>query len=283
MSFFIVSGLSGSGKSIALQALEDMGFYCVDNLPAALLPHFAHEILHRHSDVKNAAVGIDARNRSFLDGITQSLAQLEAYGMHYRVLYLEADEAVLVKRFKETRRKHPLAGPETPLLEGIRLERQLLEPLAFHAHRRIDTTHTRPHELRQLLHGFVEGGTRAGVTLLFQSFGYKHGTPLDADFVFDVRCLPNPYWEQGLRNFCGRDAPVIEYLEKHPEVQDMLARLGAFLEHWLPSFERELRNDLTIAIGCTGGQHRSVYIAERLAAHFKDKGHNTQIRHRELA
>lgn len=283
MSFFIISGLSGSGKSIALQALEDLGFYCIDNLPAALLPHFADKIGQARTDaLKNVAVGIDARNRVFLDAVPQGLKDLESLGVKYRILFLEADEAVLVKRFKETRRKHPLTDKQTPLLEGIRLEKHLLEPLAFKAARRIDTTHTRPQELRHVVRDFAAGDATEGMTLLFQSFGFKHGTPLDADYVFDVRCLPNPYWEQELRGASGLDQAVIDYLERHEQVRAMCDHLCAFLDGWLPSFAKEHRSYMTIAIGCTGGQHRSVYLAEKLARRFADKGYKTQIRHREI-
>ena len=282
MSFFIVSGLSGSGKSIALQALEDMGFYCIDNLPAALLPHFADQLKDRATNLGNVAVGIDARNRAFLDGVPSGLEALERRGMKYRVIFLEAEESVLVKRFKETRRKHPLTDSHTPLLEGIRLEKELLEPLSFHAAKRIDTTHTTPHELRHLVHDFARGEDTEGMTVLFQSFGFKHGTPLDADYVFDVRCLPNPYWQTELRKYSGLDAPVIAFLERHEQVQAMYEQLCAFLEAWLPNFEREYRSYMTIAVGCTGGMHRSVYLVERLAQHFAKKGVKTQIRHREL-
>ena len=283
MSFFIVSGLSGSGKSIALQALEDLGFYCIDNLPAGLLPHFAEQLLASEQEaVKHTAVGIDARNRAFLDLLPRSLERLHALGVDYRIVYLEADEATLVKRFKETRRRHPLTGPSTPLLEGIRLERRLLEPLAYDPAIRIDTTHTTPHELRARVQDFANADGSGGMTLLFESFGFKKGTPADADYVFDVRCLPNPHWQPTLRPHTGRDAPVIDFLERHAEVGRMLQDLMRLLEQWLPGFEKERRSYMTIAIGCTGGQHRSVYFVERLAAHFAARGLKTQIRHREL-
>jgi len=182
MSLLIVSGLSGSGKSIALQALEDLGYYCIDNLPAGLLPHFTEQLLASQSEVPtHTAVGIDARNRAFLDVLPQSLARLEQLGVKYRIVFLEADENVLVKRFKETRRKHPLTDKDTPLLEGIRLERKLLEPLSFNPALRIDTTHTTPHELRTRVQDFARGNDSSGMTLLFESFGYKKGTPADAD------------------------------------------------------------------------------------------------------
>jgi UPF0042 nucleotide-binding protein len=284
MSFFIVSGLSGSGKSIALQALEDLGFYCIDNLPAGLLPHFAEQLLATDRDtVRHTAVGIDARNRAFLDVLPQSLERLKALGVDYRIIYLEADEPSLVKRFKETRRRHPLTNQDTPLLEGIRLERTLLEPLARDPALRIDTTHTTPHELRSRVQDFAQAGDDGGMTLLFESFGFKNGTPADADYVFDVRCLPNPHWQPELRAFTGRDPQVIGFLERHPQVEHMVEDLRQFLERWLPGFEAERRSYMTIAIGCTGGQHRSVYFVERLAAHFAARGLKIQIRHRELS
>lgn len=284
MSLLIVSGLSGSGKSIALQALEDLGFYCIDNLPAGLLPHFGEQLLAaQHDTLKQTAVGIDARNRVFLDALPQSLKRLEELGVNYRIIFLEADEAVLLKRFKETRRKHPLTDKDTPLLEGIRLERKLLEPLSFSPALRVDTTHTTPHELRTRVQDFAQGEDSSGMTLLFESFGYKNGTPTDADFVFDVRCLPNPHWQPELRPFTGRDPEVGSFLERHAPVHQMFDDLRGLLERWLPGFQAERRSYMTIAIGCTGGQHRSVYLVERLAAHFAKLGFKTQIRHRELA
>jgi len=284
MSFLIVSGLSGSGKSIALQALEDIGFYCIDNLPAGLLPHFAEQLkTSGKQPLPNTAVGIDARNRAFLDLLPPSLERLHELGIDYQIIYLEADEDTLVKRFKETRRRHPLTDSSTPLLEGIRIERQLLAPLAFSPALRIDTTRKTPHELRAQVQDFAQAGTTPGMAVLFESFGYKSGTPADADFVFDVRCLPNPHWQPTLRPFTGRDREVVEYLERHDEVRQMLDQLTRFLTDWLPRFESERRSYITVAIGCTGGQHRSVYFAERLAAHFSGTGLKTQIRHRELS
>lgn len=282
MSFFIVSGLSGSGKTIALQALEDAGFYCIDNLPAALLPHFANQLLNGREALGNTAIGIDARNRAFLAHVPESLKQLQAQGIKYRIVFLDADESILVKRFKETRRKHPMTDAATPLVEAIRLEKQLLEPLAFAAALRIDTTHTTPHELRQQVQNFARGEETPGVTLLFESFGFKHGTPLDADYVFDVRCLPNPYWQPELRPYTGLETPVIEFMQRYDEVQAMFDEIRGFLERWLPRFEREDRTYLTVAIGCTGGLHRSVYLVSRLADHFAARGVKAQVRHREI-
>lgn len=283
MSFFIVSGLSGSGKTIALQALEDIGFYCIDNLPAALLPHFAGLISERGAQpVAHVALGLDVRNRAFLADLPKNLEELRARGIHYRIIFLEAEESILVKRFKETRRKHPMSDHQTPLVEAIRAEKQLLAPLSYDAALRIDTTRTTPHELRAQVRNFARGEETAGPTLLFQSFGYKHGTPLDADYVFDVRCLPNPYWQTELRQFTGLDKPVMQFLQKHADVEAMFLEIRDFLEKWLPRFEREDRTYLTVAIGCTGGQHRSVYLVERLSEYFSDKGVKTQVRHREL-
>jgi RNase adapter protein RapZ len=283
MSLFIVSGLSGSGKTIALQALEDSGFYCIDNLPAALLPHFANQLLKtKGNDIKNAAIGIDARNRVFLADVPPSLNQLHSMGIQYRIIFLDAEESILVKRFKETRRRHPMVDDRTSLIEAIRLEKELLEPFAFSAALRIDTTYTTPHELRRQLQGFVRGEQTTGLTILFESFGFKHGTPLDADYVFDVRCLPNPYWQPELRKYTGMDQEVIHFLEQYDDVRTMLQDLCGFLEKWLPSFEHEGRSYMTIAVGCTGGMHRSVYLVHRLAEHFSAKGIKTQIRHREI-
>jgi UPF0042 nucleotide-binding protein len=283
MRFFIVTGLSGSGKTIALQALEDAGFYCIDNLPAMLLPHVARELSRAGDEItKQVAVGMDARNRAFLAGATKSLTQLTQLGISYRVLFLDADESILVKRFKETRRRHPMQDDETPLLEAIRLEKKLLEPLADAASQRIDTTQTTPHELRHQILDYARGHETAGLTVLFESFGFKHGVPLDADYVFDARCLPNPYWETELRPHSGGHQAVIGFLEKHDEVKEMFDDIVTFLERWLPRLERSDRNYVTVAVGCTGGQHRSVYLVDRLAQHFASTGVKTQVRHREL-
>jgi len=283
MSLYIISGQSGSGKSIALHALEDYGFYCIDNLPAKLLPQLAREVDEASDpDLTNVAVGIDIRNQSFLRDISDFLEEMRKAGLKYHIIYLEADETVLVKRYKETRRKHPLTNESVSLLEGIALEKKLLDPLAKQHAIRIDTTHTTPQQLRQQVIDFCTSVQATGTTLMFKSFGYKHGTPLDADFVFDIRCLPNPYWQQELRKYSGLDEPVISFLEKQPEVDDMFDDICRFIERWMPAFEREQRAYLTIAIGCTGGQHRSVYLSEKLARHFAAKEVRTLVRHREL-
>ena len=283
MRLIIVSGLSGSGKSIALQALEDMGFYCIDNLPAALLPPFSQQLAQTNdNNFKDAAVGIDARNKAFLGALPESLQQLKTLGLQYQIIFLEAEESVLVRRFKETRRKHPMTDKHTPLLEAVRLEKTMLDPLSRNAAARFDTTHTTPHELRHLVHNYAQSADTPGMTLMFESFGFKKGTPLDADYVFDVRCLPNPHWQEELRSLTGLDAPVVQFLDNEEKVQNMYQQLCQFLETWLPSFEAEHRSYMTIAVGCTGGQHRSVYLVNKLAEHFSSKGIKALVRHREL-
>lgn len=283
MNITIISGLSGSGKSIALQVLEDLGYYCIDNLPAVLLPQFADELKgHHHQNMTNAAVSIDSRNRSFLASLPLTLENLDKRGLDYQIIFLEADEPILLKRFSETRRKHPLTDDSTPLIDGIRLEKKLLAPLSESAAIRVDTTYTTPRELRTLVRDFVSGADATGPSLLFESFGYKHGTPLDADFVFDVRCLPNPYWESELRPLTGLDEPVKKYLENYGLVKKMIDHIAQFIDEWLPQFAAENRSYITVAIGCTGGQHRSVYITQCLNDYFSMQRVSVQSRHREL-
>ncbi len=284
MNYFIVSGLSGSGKSIALQALEDLGYYCIDNLPATLLPELAKQLLAMpQTDIRNCAVGIDSRNRGFLEALPSTLEEMEKLGLTYKILFLEADEHVLVKRYSETRRRHPLTDGETALTEGIRREQELLVPLHLAAVRHIDTSHTTPQELRAMVRDIAGAGSNTSLTLLFESFGYKHGTPLDADFVFDVRCIPNPYWYDELRSLNGVHPQVIEFFEKKEDARRMIDHIKSFLESWLPSFKQEDRSYITVAIGCTGGQHRSVYIVNQLADYFRQHKLTVQVRHRELS
>ncbi len=281
----IVSGLSGSGKTVALNALEDLGYYCIDNMPAVLLPQFAELAMTqvRESRDFRVAVSIDSRNRYFLSSLPESLGALTELGIDYRIIFLEADEKVLVKRFSETRRKHPLTNSHTPLVDSIRLEMDLLTPLAENAVRRLDTSMMTPHELRRLVRDVAGIESASGLVVLFESFGYKHGTPLDADFVFDVRCLPNPHWQETLKPLTGLDPPVREFLEQQPAVGEMLAHIRGFIERWLGDFERENRSYITVAIGCTGGRHRSVYMIERLREYFAARGIHVQVWHRELS
>jgi len=284
MRLIIVSGLSGSGKSIALNTLEDLDYYCIDNLPVGMLRAFAEQMTgewgQNHGDF---AVGIDARNSSpDLQHFPEVLKDIRKRDIDTSTLFLQADDDTLFKRFSETRRKHPLTDHSVSLADAIALERELLEPIAARADTFIDTTHTNVHQLRDLIHDRVRQHETGTMSVLFQSFGYKHGIPSDADFVFDVRCLPNPHWEPALRPLTGKDEAVGAYLTSHPRVGQMLEQLQQFLEFWIPCFEEDNRSYMTIALGCTGGQHRSVYLVERLADHFRNQRGNVLIRHREL-
>ncbi len=278
----IVSGLSGSGKSVALQSLEDIGYYCIDNLPSVLLPEFSRHLTDDNTFAV-AAVGIDSRNRHFLRSLNDKLKQLESReNFLWRVLFLQADESALLRRFGETRRKHPLTDARTPLIDGIRQERALLQPLLDRAEKIIDTTDTTPHELRGLIRDFAAGGAAELPLFFIESFGFKFGAPRDADFVFDVRCLPNPYWRESLRALNGLDAPVREYLDAQAQVGMMVEEVHRFLQIWLPGFAEQNRSYFTVAIGCTGGRHRSVFVAEKLRARFAGDAINVRVRHREL-
>ena len=277
MQLIVISGLSGSGKTIALTVLEDSGYYCVDNLPAILLREVT--LYLSESGHQRVAVSIDARSRETLHLLPQQLADLRQQGMDVHLLFLETKTDTLVKRFSETRRRHPLSDNRTTLPECIQLEREMLREIHDLANR-IDTSDLSANSLRVWIRDFV-GLNHAHLTLLFQSFGFKHGIPLDADMVFDVRCLPNPHYEALLRPLTGKDGAVIEYLDANANVNRMLGDIRRFLNDWLPCFIRDNRNYLTVAIGCTGGRHRSVYFVEKLAQHFR--GHNQiLIRHREL-
>ncbi|MCP5143137.1 MAG: RNase adapter RapZ [Chromatiales bacterium] len=286
MKFIIVSGLSGAGKSVALATIEDLGYFAIDNLPVALLRGLADQILAGAdaNRYERTAVGIDARNdASALDQLPAILEELRARGILTIVVFLQADDDELLKRFHETRRKHPLTSDQRALADAVKLERTLLEPLMESADLVIDTTGTNQHQLRDILVQRLEPDSRGRLSMLVQSFGFKHGVPTDVDFVFDVRCLPNPHWEPRLRALTGRDREVVEFLEADDSVHAMLGDIEAFLERWVPAFENSNRTYLTIAIGCTGGQHRSVYVAERVAEHFRGKRDNVILRHREMA
>ena len=286
MRMIIVSGLSGSGKSIALQTLEDLDYYCVDNLPVELLKSFAQEAIARvnRAHQTTTAVGIDARNfPDALERFHDILAQLQDSGIAVEILFLQAADETLIKRYSETRRKHPLSLEGIHLVEAIRRERRLLDSIMVHADLVIDTTHTNVHELRELIQNRFHDTPSGGASILFQSFAFKSGVPADADFVFDVRCLPNPYWEPKLRSLTGLDSAVKAFLAEQPEVIGMIKDLRWFLDAWIPRFETGSRSYLTIAIGCTGGRHRSVFIATELANHFNQTRRNVMTRHRELA
>jgi UPF0042 nucleotide-binding protein len=284
MRLVIVSGLSGSGKTVALRMLEDIDFYCVDNIPAALLkPFIAHTVRGLGDTYPRTAVGLDARNRpNEIETIPALVGELRRSGISCEVLYLHASDEVLLKRYAETRRKHPLVAGDVSLREAIASERTLLEPITSAADLVIDTSNMGVHALRELIRERVDRRREGRLSLMFESFGYKHGIPGDADYVFDVRSLPNPYWEHSLRPLNGRDAPVIDYLAGYASVRAMIADLIEFLERRVGEFSLANRSYLTIAIGCTGGQHRSVYIAEQLAAHFRQSYPQVLTRHDSL-
>lgn len=277
MQLIIVTGLSGSGKSIVLKALEDSGYYCVDNLPATLLPDTAEHLCTAGQE--KIAVSIDTRS-STLEALPAIIPGLRARGSDVRVLFLESSTETLVKRFSETRRRHPLSDTGSTLAESIRLEREMLAQLGDLGHR-IDTSNLGPNTLRSWVKDFVSL-EEEGLTLMFTSFGFKHGLPLDADYVFDVRCLPNPNYEPNLKPLTGRDQPVVDFLDNLEQVQSMYEDIYGFVEKWLPCFIRDNRSYLTVAVGCTGGQHRSVYFTERLAKHFSSTHPKILVRHREL-
>lgn len=277
MQLFLISGLSGSGKSVVLKVLEDSSYYCVDNLPVELLPPLMAQL--DQSGYKRIAVSIDVRSGSSVQLLPQQIEQLKLRGIDVHLLYLDAQTDTLVKRYSESRRRHPLSDDKLTLPECVQRERELLADISSIGHH-IDTSDLRANALQSWVKDFIHVD-RANLTLLFQSFGFKHGIPLDADLVFDVRCLPNPHYDPLLQPFTGRDAPVIEFLDNTVGAQKMFNDIAKFVGEWLPCFIEDNRSYLTVAIGCTGGQHRSVYFAEKLASHFKAQ-QQVLLRHREL-
>jgi UPF0042 nucleotide-binding protein len=284
MHLVLITGMSGSGKSVALRALEDLGFYCVDNLPPELLMPLIQ--LERTHQTGRLAIAMDVRSATSLPLVPSQLAQLKAQGMQVDCLFLDASTDTLMRRFSETRRRHPLsktdplAAQHRALSEAIELERELLSELRAEAHV-IDSSIIRATQLQSYVKNFIDSPGDQ-LTLVFESFAFKRGVPNDADFVFDVRMLPNPHYEAGLRELTGCDAPVIEFLQQQADVQDMLEQIRAFLDHWLEAMVRNHRSYVTVAIGCTGGQHRSVYLVEQLSALFAPRW-STLKRHREIA
>ena len=280
----VVSGLSGSGKSVALNMLEDLGWYCIDNIPAGLVHALvSHSLRSEEPMYRRLAVGLDARNRpADLASIPSLVGDLRRAGLRCDVLYLHAEDEVILRRYGETRRRHPLARAGVGLADAVAEERRLLHPLIDSADLVIDTSRMSVHELRDLVAKRVEPQSPGGLSILFESFGFKHGMPGDADFVFDARTLPNPYWEPALKPLTGRDPKVVEFLEASPKVERLLADIAGFIEARLPEYEAANRGYLTVAVGCTGGQHRSVYLVERLAEHFRAKYPGLLVRHNAL-
>ncbi|HNQ04118.1 MAG TPA: RNase adapter RapZ [Thiobacillaceae bacterium] len=276
MRLVLISGLSGSGKSVALKAMEDAGFYCIDNLPAPLLPATMEHM--RLYGVRDTALSIDSRSGANLVDLGQELDELRRH-MEVRILFLTARDDTLVRRFSETRRRHPLSFGERSLKECIHEEREMLAALAASAHL-IDTSDLSANALRAQIKDLLALES-AAFTLVFESFGFKHGIPMDADLVFDVRCLPNPHYDPELRPLTGRDRPVIAFLEADPQVREMLTDIRDYVGKWLPAYIRDNRHYFTVGLGCTGGQHRSVYFAETLATHFR-QSRQVLVRHRQL-
>ena len=283
MRLVIISGVSGSGKSVALHVLEDLGFYCIDNIPVPLLRSFVDEIVPRQDAAfENVGIGLDARSRpSDIAEVPALIQKLRTDGLTVEVIFLQTDDKVLLSRFSETRRKHPLSDENTSLEEAIAKERRLLGPIINSAELVIDTSRMNVYALREQIRERVAPRTPGSLSILIESFGYKHGLPANADFVFDVRCLPNPYWEPQLRPLSGKDHAVIEFLDAAPLVQKMVDDIVAFLEHWIPRYQDFQRSYLTVAIGCTGGMHRSVYVAEAIAKRLAGR-HSIRTHHNEI-
>ncbi len=284
MRLVIVSGLSGAGKTVALKQYEDLGYYCIDNLPLDLVqPLIAHALSHADARYRMLAVGIDARaDAREIERFPVLLDALRSQKVDVHVLFLTADDAAILRRYNETRRRHPLSGPEVSLLEAIQFERRLLKPIADLADVPMDTSNMNLHELRTAIDARLPEAGVGRLSVLFLSFGYKNGSPDGADFIFDVRCLPNPHWVPALRRLSGRDTEVAQYLAGNVEVEAMHADIHGFLERWLPAFQAQDRAYVTVALGCTGGQHRSVYLIERLAKAFAGRFDHIVVKHREL-
>jgi RNase adapter protein RapZ len=280
----ILSGLSGSGKSVALHMLEDLGFYCIDNIPAALLkPFISHTVRSPELTYERTAIGLDARNTAAeIATVPQLVDELRRSGIHCEVIFLVTSDEELLRRFAETRRKHPMSHNNIDLREAMALERQLLEPIVDGADFVIDTSRMGVHTLREIIHQRVEQRAANRLSIMFESFGFKHGIPGDADFVFDARSLPNPYWEPTLRDLTGRDPEVIRFLEAQTNVAALIDDIAQFMTKRVPEFQASNRGYLTIGIGCTGGQHRSVYIVDRLVEIFAARYTNVSSRHSSL-
>ncbi len=284
MQLIIVSGLSGSGKSIALNTLEDSGYYCIDNLPFFMIEYFLDEKNRGHSGYQKVAIGVDSRNLAdSAEQFPTILKQIKTLGIDCRTLFLTADDFVLMNRFRETRRKHPLSTDIISLSDAIEKEQLLMEPIVGYADIVIDSTHMNIHQIRLAIRDRIENDVSQVCAVKLESFGFKYGLPADADFVFDARCLPNPYWQANLRDKTGIDQEVKDFLNASEEVQQIVKDIFNLLQKWLPLFEKGNRNYLNVAIGCTGGQHRSVYIIEKVSALLHQDSRDALVRHRELS
>lgn len=279
MKLTIVSGRSGSGKSVALRVLEDLGFYCVDNIPVNLLPALTHTVIN---DYETVAVSLDVRNLPEEPSDVSEILDYLPTTVELNILYLDADDEDLIRRFSETRRLHPLIKKNIALDQAISLEKKLLEPISSRAHLYVNTSQLTPHQLADLVRERILGKTTGSMVVVFESFGFKHGVPKDADYVFDARFLPNPFWEKELKPYTGLDEPVKDFLNSQPIVTKFIWQINSFMMTWLPHLERNNRSYITIAIGCTGGKHRSVYIANMLAENLAKERDDVQARHRDL-
>jgi len=279
MKLIIVSGRSGSGKSVALRVLEDLGYYCVDNIPVNLLPALTHTVIN---DYENVAVSLDVRNLPKDPNDILEIIEYLPSTVEVITLFLDADDKDLIRRFSETRRLHPLIKNNISLDQAIALEKKLLTPISTNADLYINTTQLSPHQLADLVRERIMGKKTGAMVLVFESFGFKYGIPADADYVFDARFLPNPHWEHNLKPYTGLEQPVKDFLSSQPIVTKFIWQINTFMMTWLPHLERNNRSYVTIAIGCTGGKHRSVYIAELLANNFKKEQKNVQIHHRDI-
>jgi UPF0042 nucleotide-binding protein len=281
VNLVVITGMSGAGKTVAMQSLEDQGFFCMDNLPPILLPKFAELLQQSQGTLRHVALVVDLRGREFFASLFDSLDQLETrHGIRCQILFLDADDQTLVRRYKETRRRHPLSPDGTPL-DGIIQERKLLQEIKGRAHLIIDTSQMKPAELKEKISSRFSSGESQGMAVTFMSFGFKHGIPIDADLVFDVRFLPNPHYVDDLRPKTGKDPDVAEYVMKWAETKQFLDKLTDLFQFLLPQYGREGKTQLVVGIGCTGGKHRSVAIAEYLYQRFKEQ-HRCRVTHRDI-
>ena len=279
MKLIIVSGRSGSGKSVALRVLEDLGYYCVDNIPVNLLPALTHTVIN---DYETVAVSIDVRNLPDEPSDVADILDYLPNNVQLSILYLDAEDVDLIRRFSETRRLHPLIRQNIALDQAISLEKKLLEPIASRANLYFNTSQLSPHQLADMIRERILGKKTGSMIVVFESFGFKHGIPKDADYVFDARFLPNPFWEKELKAYTGLEQPVQDFLASQPIVTKFVWQINSFMMTWLPHLERNNRSYITIAIGCTGGKHRSVYIAELLAKNLRKERKDVQARHRDI-
>lgn len=277
----IVTGLSGAGKSEAIHSFEDLGYFCVDNLPPALIPKFAELCAHSEGRASRAALVTDIRGGKFFDSLQDALEELERKGFTYEILFLEASDAALVRRFKATRRRHPLAG-DGDIVKAIAEERARLEEIRGRAHRIVDTSSMSPRELKSQIEAAYGDPSGAGIAVTVLSFGFKHGLPLDADMVFDVRFLPNPHYVEKLRHLTGLDGPVAEYVFRWPVTSRFMEKLYDMVGFLMPHFVAEGKSHLVLAVGCTGGQHRSVAIGEMLGGYLRELGYRVRVHHRDI-